>query len=162
MPEVIVDTSPLQYLHQTRLLDLMPRLYSQILVPGAVAEELATGAAEGYDVPRVDTLPWVEVRRLEGRQLVLPAANLGAGEREVLTLAVEMPGSSVVLDDRWARHHARLLGVPVTGTLGILLKAKQRGLLESVRPVLERLSLLGFHLDAPTGSLVLRLANEAS
>jgi uncharacterized protein len=160
MPEVIADTSPLQYLHQAALPDLLPRLYGHIIVPGAVAEELERGVAEGYDVPRVETLSWIEVRGIRGRELVLPGVELGRGEREVLTLAAAIPGVTVLLDDRWARKHARSLGVVVTGTLGILLRAKQEGVVDVVRPVLERLRMLGFYMDASTMALILRLADE--
>jgi predicted nucleic acid-binding protein len=160
MPEVIADTSPLQYLHQTDLLDLLPQLYGHVLVPPAVAEELERGVVEGYNVPRAEALSWIEVRSVQSNELVLPNVQLGRGEREAITLATKIPDALAILDDRWARRHARALGIAITGTLGILLKAKQDGLIKTVGPVLERLPMLGFYIDAPTHTLILRLANE--
>jgi hypothetical protein len=87
--------------------------------------------------------------------------DLGAGEREVLTLALETPDSLVLLDDALARCYARQLGVVFTGTLGILLKAKQSGYINLIRPVLDQLDDLRFRLDSATRVAVLRLAEES-
>ncbi|MET0623606.1 MAG: hypothetical protein ABW250_11550 [Pyrinomonadaceae bacterium] len=62
MPEVISDTSPLQYLHQLGLLDLLPQLVGRVVVPQAVVDELEAGRALGHDLPDVTALGWVDVR----------------------------------------------------------------------------------------------------
>lgn len=62
MPEVVVDTSALQYLCQVGLLDLLPRLYGQIMVPGAVAAELEAGRTQGTMLPDMAALAWVIIR----------------------------------------------------------------------------------------------------
>ena len=63
MPEVICDTSPLQYLHQIRQLDILERLAGRVIVPPAVVDELAAGRTAGFDVPSVSEFGWVTVRR---------------------------------------------------------------------------------------------------
>jgi hypothetical protein len=88
--------------------------------------------------------------------------DLGPGEREALALAIERPGSRVLLDDRYARLVATTLGIPVIGTLGILLRAKRAGHLNEVRPLLDRLDALGFRVDRRTRLAVLSLADETS
>jgi predicted nucleic acid-binding protein len=93
--------------------------------------------------------------------MLLPlASGLGAGESEVLALAEEITNATVVLDDRRARQYARLLNIKITGTLGILLKAKKTGGLPAVRPIIEQLQVLGFRVHAGTYKAVLRLAGE--
>ena len=87
--------------------------------------------------------------------------TLGAGEREVLALGAETPDSLVILDDALARRYARLLNLTLTGTLGVVLKAKETGLLPAVAPVLDRLQTLRFRIDPDTRQAVLRLAGEA-
>ena len=62
MPEIVSNTSPLQYLHQLGLLDLLPRLVGRVTVPQAVVDELETGRLLGHDLPDVTSLPWVTVR----------------------------------------------------------------------------------------------------
>ncbi|OFV87171.1 MAG: nucleic acid-binding protein [Acidobacteria bacterium RBG_16_68_9] len=161
MPEVIADTSPLQYLHQLGLLHLLPALYQRIIVPEAVVRELADGRARGVALPDQSALPWVTVRQPRERSLLALATDLGAGEREVLALAVETPGAIALLDDTIARRHARLLGVAFTGTLGVLLRAKASGQIAAIAPLLAHLDALRFRLDARTRAAVLTLAGEA-
>lgn len=159
MPEVVCDVSPIQYLHQVGLLDILHAQYATITVPRAVADELR-GAVRGIDLPTIESLDWVSVRQASGHQLLPLVADLGAGEREVLALAIENPGSLVILDDAVTRTHARLLGLRLTGTLGVLLKAKEAGRLPSPAPILDKLQALRFWIDPGTRQAVLRLARE--
>jgi predicted nucleic acid-binding protein len=161
VPEVICDVSPIQYLHQTGLLDLLRLRYGAITIPVAVAAELREGTLRGVDLPAIDALEWVQVRQPVGRLLLPIVADLGAGEREVLALGTETPDSVVILDDALARRYARMLNLTLTGTLGVLLKAKEAGLLPAVTPVLDRLEHLRFRVDPETRQAVLRLAGEA-
>lgn len=160
MPEVVSDASPLQYLHQTGLLDILRTLYGALTVPTAVANELREGAARGIDLPVLESLGWVSVRSAKGSVPLPLITDLGAGEREALALAVESPASLVILDDAVARRYARLLGVRFTGTLGVLLKAKEARVLPALGPVLDRLQALRFWVDRATRDAVLRLARE--
>lgn len=160
MPEVISDTSPLQYLFQTGLLDVLKMLYGKITIPEAVADELEVGRLRAIYLPEISSIDWITITRPRGQRLLPLAPDLGSGEREAIALAVETEDSLLILDDALARRHARLLGVKMTGTLGILLKAKQKGYLQRIDTVLDHLEELGFHLDAKTRSVVLKLAEE--
>jgi predicted nucleic acid-binding protein len=113
------------------------------------------------DLPLLESFDWIQIRQPTGRLLLPIITDLGAGEREVLALAAETPNSLVILDDALARRYARLLNLTLTGTLGVLLKAKETGLLPAVAPVLDRLQKPRFRLDAETRQAVLRLAGEA-
>ena len=160
MPEVIANTSPLQYLFQLDLLDLLPQLYAEVLVPEGVVWELRNGARLGVPLPDIHSLKWLRTCKVESAPVLPLAAGLGIGEREVLALAVELDSPLVILDDALARRFAQRLNIPLTGTLGLLLKAKQRGWIERIRPYLDRLEALGFHLGASTRAGVQELANE--
>lgn len=160
MAEIICDTSPLQYLHQLRHLDILPSLASRVLVPTAVVEELGEGLRLGLDLPHVHALDWVEVVS-PGSVPTLPlATELGPGELQVLALALEHRDAVVVLDDRVARNVARTLDLKMTGTLGLLLDAKRLGRIERVEPLMDDLESLGFHLADHTRAAVLILAGE--
>jgi predicted nucleic acid-binding protein len=161
LPEIICNTSPLQYLHQIGHLDLLPSLVGRIVVPVAVADELAEGRRRGVDVPAPETLPWVDLRVPSNAQVVRLVADLGPGETGVLLLALDCTDPILILDDFLARRHAEVLGIRLTGTLGILLDAKQRGLISSVRPLIDDLRRSGFRLSEQTHRLVLRKAGEA-
>lgn len=160
MRKVVVNTGPLQYLHQLGLLDLLPDFYGRVLVPRAVATELAKGKEQGVNVPDLSTIPWIDIRDLPVPLWPLPQ-EIHRGEAEVLALAAEAPDSLVILDDAAARAHAKTLGYGVTGTLGVVLRAKRDGKIAAVTPVLDRLEQLGFHLAEGTRAEVLRLAGEA-
>lgn len=160
MREVISNTSPLQYLFQADLLDLLPALYGTVVVPSGVVDELAEGRARGIPLPDPPTLPWVQIRSIPGTAILRIAVDLDRGEREVLAAAKQATEPLAILDDGLARRYARLLGVPFTGTLGVLLKAKSSGHLTRVSPVLDRLEALRFRIDAATRASVLQLAEE--
>ena len=160
MTDVVADTSPLQYLFQLGLIDLLPKLFGSVLVPKAVAHELAVGRSLGGELPDPAGLGWAVLL-----SVVVPPAldafdGLGPGEREVLSLALNRPGSLAILDDRAARRAARDLGIPITGTAGILLRAKKASLVAELSPLLERLTRTGFRLDTSTRRTLLELADE--
>ncbi len=160
MPEVISNTSPLQYLHQAGLLSLLPSIAGTIVIPPAVRAELMEGRLRGVDLPDVDTLPWIIVRTPASTPALPLASDLGAGEAEVLALALESPGSVVVMDDALGRQVAQTLRIRLSGTLGLLLDAKRRGLLPAVGPTLDRLQALRFRISRSTREAVLRIAGE--
>jgi len=161
MPEVISDTSPLQYLYQVDLLDILATLYGHIIIPQAVAAELGQGRSLGIGLPDPSVLPWITIGQVRDRALLPMVTDLGWGEREALALALERPGALLLLDDALARRYARLLGLTFTGTLGVILRAKQAGYVRNVQPILDRLDALHFRLDAATREAVLKLAGEA-
>lgn len=158
--EVVADTSPLQYLFQAGLLELLPTLYGQITIPEAVVRELAEGRTRGVSLPDPVACPWIRVAAVRESAVLSLAPNLGPGEREALALAAQTPGSLLLIDDALARRHARLLHLTFSGTLGVLLRAKASGHLAAVTPVLDQLEALRFRFDASTRTHVLRLAGE--
>jgi hypothetical protein len=160
LADAISDTSPLQYLFQAGVLDLLPHLFGTVLVPPAVADELRAGRDLGVSLPEIDGLNWVIVRSPSSASALSLGHGLGDGEREALTLALENGGTTVLLDDSLARRVARTLGLPVVGTLGILLRAKHAGLLSEILPVVDRLGALRFRLHPATRGAVLKLAGE--
>ncbi len=161
MPELVCNTSPLQYLHQLGLLELLPRLASRVLVPQAVADELSVGLSAGLDLPKLEHFGWITVR-VPSSAAVLPiAVDLGRGESQVLALAIETPGTVAVLDDAHARRVAKSLGLPLTGVLGLLLDFKAAKLIADVMTSLDRLDALRFRVSSKTRAAVLRLASES-
>lgn len=99
MPEVICNTSPLQYLHQIGMLHLLPALVGQVIVPEAVVEELAIGRALGISLPDPETLDWITVRQPVSAPVLPVVTDLGPGETQVLALALESSDAIVIMDD---------------------------------------------------------------
>jgi len=160
--DLICDTSPIQYLYQLKLLHIIQKLANHVFVPPAVVEEIRIGHSVAVNLPELEELDWVTVRRPIS-ELALPlVVNLGPGETEVLMLALEMREAVAVLDDALAREMAETLDLHLTGTLGLLLDAKKAGLISALRPLLDELQSLRFRLTPRTYSAVLRLAGESN
>lgn len=161
MPEIICNTSPLQYLHQLGRLEILHQLAGTLVVRTAVAAELAAGRQRGVEVPDPASLPWIILREPRSQAVLPLMIDLGPGEVAVLVLALESPDAVVILDDGLARRHARRLGLRLTGTLGLLLDTKRAGQIAAVAPILDDLHALRFRLDPTTRLAVLRLAGES-
>jgi len=145
---VVCDTSPLILLSKIRRLDLLAELYEEVIIPASVMDEV--GAKPGKEAEQIQALlqsqkfqPWKATKRaLEG----FPP-DLGEGEREAIALALETKADLVVLDDQQGRCVARERGLSVTGTVGILIEARERGIIPSVRRELDRLIEAGMWID---------------
>lgn len=135
---MICNSSPLIGLEQIGQWNLLHALFGTIVVPPAVVREVAPSG----------TLPeWIEQRALtQNIGLLIMQASLGQGESEAISLALESSARLIILDDRPARRLAQSLSLPVVGTLGVLLAAKNRGLISTVKPCLEGLSRFDFRI----------------
>lgn len=158
--KVIINTSPLQYLHQLGLIGILETLYSKIYIPFEVVEELDNGRAEGIDLPDLKDLRFVEILEAKPVHAIKLSRDLGKGETAVILHGLEHPECLIVLDDLLARRTARGLGVRLTGTAGILIAAKEKGLVDAIRPHLDRLAEIGFYLSPAHKMLILKKAGE--
>jgi predicted nucleic acid-binding protein len=150
---VISNSSPLIALSQIGRLDLLGQLHPQVRIPPAVADEVR---------PTVARLPgWVEVTalKLALRPSVVPG-SIGPGEHEAISLGLELSATRLILDERPARRLAASLGLSVIGTIGLLLAAKDRGLLANIKPELDRLFAARFFTDEELYDRVIRQAGE--
>lgn len=148
----VSDSSPLIALEQIGHLELLRDLFQEVLVPDEVVRE--TTAAVGLR-------RWLRRQPLQGpllSQVLRP--TLGQGEREAISMAVELRAHVILLDDEAARNVAIRLGLPVMGTAGVLLIAKERGLIAQVKPHLDALLANRFFLGAQVYELVLSKAGE--
>jgi predicted nucleic acid-binding protein len=109
LPEVVCDTSPIQYLHQLGLLHILPALARSVTVPPGVLEEINVGRKLGLNLPDLAAVDWITTRRPVSFAALPLATDLGPGEAEVLALALEAKDAIVVLDDALARHVAESL-----------------------------------------------------
>lgn len=131
-----------------------------MIIPPAVAAELAAGRAAGVDVSDPATLDWIVIRPVASAPALPLVSDLGPGEAEVLALALESSGAVVIVNDGLARRVAETLGVKLRGTLGILIDAKRAGLIAAVAPIRDELQGLRFRLARHTRQAVLQEAGE--
>jgi uncharacterized protein len=154
---VISNTTPLINLVGVKALDLLPALYGEITIPEAVRQEYLAGRAATDPDP--SALPWFRIVSSVQIDPRLPL-QLGSGEAAALSLAISLNARAVLLDEAYGRRIARQYGLPVVGTLGILLAAKQAALLAAVQPVIDEMIRQGRHISAGLRARVLRAAGE--
>ncbi|MEM9596632.1 MAG: DUF3368 domain-containing protein [Acidobacteriota bacterium] len=156
---VVVDNTPLVALYVLGRLDLLGGLFGEVFIPSAVAEEfLATDAADRGAA--LERHPEILTRRLTDPRRALGYPGVDRGEAELLALAEEEDASLVVVDERKARRLARRLEFPLTGTLGLLLLAKEHGLLDRVSMAIDSLQAAGLFIHAELATRVVEMAGE--
>lgn len=159
---VASDASPIIGLAAVQQLDLLRKLYAEIIIPGAVRQEIAKGGPPAPGASEIDAAEWICERAVEDRTLA-NALNLelDAGEAEAITLAVETDAELLLMDERRGRKTATRLGRRVIGVLGVLVEAKQGGHLPAIRPILDDLdSKAGFRMSHALYERVLAVAGE--
>ena len=141
--KVVSDASPIIALSSVGQLDLLRRLFGTVCIPTAVKKEVM--AERRKDIRDGIAKGWVVVKEVTDRQAVQRLrAVLGAGESEAISLALESLDALLLMDDRLARRKAKAWGVRVVGTLGLLVVAADRGLIEDVEFLSRQLADRGF------------------
>lgn len=161
----VSNSSPLIYLESAGDLDLLPRLFGQISIPDAVYREVVIG---GGGKPGADAVAraidhWLAIGTVKNRDRVaalMELVGLDIGEAEAIVLAQELGQRIVFLDDRSAVNVARSFGLEVVRTPALYVTAKNRGLIESVRPKIDALRAGGFWLKDTDYLAVLAGAGE--
>ena len=150
----VVNASPLIFLSRAGLIDLLQLVSSEVIVPEAVAFEIEVRGENDPAARALATTSWLVVTQTPPVPPQIQAWGLGPGESAVLAWAQAYPGSEAIIDDLAGRRCAAALNIPVRGTLGLVLIAKQRGHISSARHVLQQLRQGGMYLSD-------RVLNEA-
>jgi predicted nucleic acid-binding protein len=151
MPKTIIsDTSCLIILSNIGELDLLHKVYGSIVTTTEIATEFG------------ETLPeWVIIENVVDKyKQQLLEMQIDKGESSAIALALETPGSTVILDDYKARKIAEQLGVNFTGTIGVIIKAKLNDIIPSIKPILAKIKDTDFRLSVDIERQALNDANE--
>lgn len=156
----VVNSGPLISLARIGQLHLFPQLFGEIVVPSAVFREV-TQDQSLPGAPTIKEAEWLRIGEVSDRAAVERLSFwLDPGESEVLVLAQEL-GATAAIDERRGRNIAAALGLPQTGTIGILLAAKRAGLISRITPLLDELVSSGIRLSSRLYEEARRLAEEA-
>ena len=159
---MVINASPIILLGKADFLKTMSPLAKTWIIPDGVIHEVQakrpidpylSGLASNSEVVRKTVL---------NIHPSIAAWDLGRGESEVLTLALEKSRTGVVLDDLQARKCAELFEIPLIGTLGLVVLAKRKGLITLARPVIERLASVGLYISSAMLTRILVGVGEAS
>jgi predicted nucleic acid-binding protein len=156
----IVNASPIIALAKVNRLQLLQELSRELLIPHAVVREILAGPTSDPARQAFD-LGWGQVVSPKTIPPELLEWGLGAGETAVIALSLERKIATSVLDDAAARTCAKTLGIKVVGTLGVILRAKRKGLIGTAADELKQLRAVGLHLDDKMLSLALKGIGES-
>lgn len=159
---VVSDSSVLINLAWINQLELLPRLYSAVVVPTAVWQEVVEkgdGKPGSMELREAD---WLQVKEPENKPLVHALRlDLDAGEAEAIALAVEFDADLLLMDERIGRAAAQHFKLPVIGLIGILITAKEKGMLPEVKSCLDMLrQRAGFYIAETLYQRVLHDVDE--
>lgn len=151
MPDIILpDTSCLIFLDKIEEIEVLQKLYSRTIVTREIVEE---------HISPLKT--WIEIQTAkEKRYQKVLEQTVDKGEASIMVLALEMENCIVSIDDLKARKVAKRMGLRVTGTLGIIQKAKKAGYIESMRETMEKLKRVDFRISERIEQELLRLSGE--
>lgn len=157
---VVSTTTPLITLAGVGLLWVLPSLYGQVWIPDAVYDEYQAGLARDPSRASLDQLSWISIHSAPLDPAVFRL--LDRGEAAAIALTRANRARLVLLDERRGRREAARLGLPIAGSLAVLVAAKERGLVSFVRPLIDEIVAEGRWISAELRRPILDLAGEDS
>lgn len=161
---IVSDTSPINNLAAINQLHLLQQLYEIVIIPEAVKQELIEPEFLVAGAWEVQTFDWIQTRSVTDRKMVqIIGSELDLGEAEAIALALELSADQILIDERRGRLVAARLNLNYTGILGILVEAKSKRLILSVKPLLEDLiNQAGFWIAEPLYKSVLQRVDKTN
>ena len=161
MHKVIVNSTPIISLCHVRKLHLLKDLYGKIFIPEAVFNEIHAKKDSIAKEELDKSLDWIHVCKIKNEMAkFFYKSQLHDGEVEVMILGKEETAALLILDDKNAKKHAKYLGFNVTGTLGVLLKAKREGYIDVIKPLIDEMLSENIYISAKIISFCLKEARE--
>jgi uncharacterized protein len=159
---IVSNTKPLIGLASIQKFNLLQQIFGKIYIAEAVYHETVVNGRElGGAKQEVSTATWIEIVKVKNRLAVeVLLDELDLGEAETIILAMEMKADWVLMDEKKGRRKLNQLSIQKIGTLGILLKAKETGLLSTIRNDIELLSQNGFTISQSVINFILQQAKE--
>lgn len=162
---VVSDTSPITNLAAIGQLDLLRQLYSIIIIPVAVYNEMVSVGKAVPGAVEVQTFPWIQTQVVANPKSVIDIQtshdDIDLGEAEAIILSLELKADLLLMDERRGRTLAANYGLRVTGLLGVLLQAKRNGFIQAVKPLMDQLiEEADFRVNNELYAIVLQTARE--
>lgn len=155
---IVADTSALVALAACDSLSLLDRLFQEVRVPPAVFQECTVPGKP--DAERLEGYLREKVSSFNLQEFVIAVSGLGRGELEAMALYKHLRADHLLIDDERARKVARHNGIEVIGSLGVLLRAKESGVIPALRPLISAMQTAGAHYGEQLVAEALRLAGE--
>jgi uncharacterized protein len=159
MRKVVSNTTPILSLLKVNKLHILKDLYHELYIPQEVYLEIEAGNDKEFYVD-LTKIEWIKILKIQNEKSLLFFLDLDKGEAEAIVLANEIDANLIILDETLGRFHANHIGLKVTGTIGILLKAKEKGIIDKIEPILIELTKKGIWLGKKLINQTLIKADE--
>ncbi len=159
---VVSDTTAITYFSKIGAISILKALFKQIYIPTAVYDELTRPGDNNPGAKEVKTLPWIKVESVPGYDKIAArfGRKLDPGESQAIGMALQKNADLLIIDERAGRAEAQSFGIPITGMIGVLLKAKEKGIIKMVTPYLNKLRLTNFKMGPTLYKKALEMAGE--
>ncbi len=162
MQKVIYNSTPLIHLYKAGRLHLLKDFFAEILIPKEVLGESVEDSSGSPDAKEIESAAWIHPVEIQNSDLKKALMFLlDEGESAAIVLALEQKASLIIIDDYDARVVAREYGLKVTGTIGLLIRAKYAGKISSLKDELDGSKESGFWLSKELYQRVLKESGEA-
>jgi predicted nucleic acid-binding protein len=160
MLRVVSNTNPIISLLKLDRLELLQKLYNQINIPKAVFNEIEAGKNKAYykDLSKIE---WININPIQDTNALKYFLDLDDGEAEAIILATEIEADLIIIDEKLGRFHAKHADLKITGTIGILIKAKKEGYLKEIKPLLDELTEKNVWINENLKQDILKRVNES-
>jgi predicted nucleic acid-binding protein len=160
MDRVAVNASPLIVLANAGHANLLRAVANRIILPAQVGQEIERRGDGDKTVQFLRSVDWIDIIESITIPPDVAAWDLGEGESALLAWGLQNPTVELIVDDRQARHCADALGLRTRGTLSVVIRAKQSGVIAAARPVIEDLRRAGIYLSDALALAVLTAVGE--
>lgn len=159
---VVSDTSPIANLLQIGQLSLLEAIFNEVIIPPAVQSELLELQRFQIDLTELNAAIWIRVQALHSREGMSELLEvLDEGESEAILLAQEINADWILMDERTCTQKAEAMGLRPIGLVGVLIKAKEKGLIPQVTPVIEEMrTKVGFWISDKFLASIKQILNE--
>ena len=147
MNKIVINTSPLIVLFKSQLAYLLPELFTEIIVPSGVWDEIVEAGKTDTASRQLPISSWAKQVTLTSVSSLILSWGLDHSESEVLSFALENTGYQAIIDDAAARRVAKTLNIPFMGTLGMLVLAKKQGLIPAISEQIQAIQDAGLWLS---------------
>ena len=157
---IIINSSPLIVLFKSKQAELLSQLFKEIIVQEGVFIEVTSAGEDDAASRQLPSVSWIQIVKITAVTPEVAAWDLGLGESQVLSLALETLDCAAIVDDRAARRCGQSLGITTIGTGGLLVLAKRRGIILSVSPGIQALRDAGLWISDTLVDLLKQQAGE--
>ena len=159
MLNVVSNTTPLISLLKLSRISILREIYTEISIPFAVYQEIEQGKNKDYYLDLAE-VRWINIIKIKDSNALKYFLELDAGEAEAIVLATELKADLLLMDEQLGRLFAKNAGIKMTGTLGLLIKAKELGIVKELKPLLIELTAKNVWLSMKLQREILRRVGE--